>query len=70
MAKAGCKLATVVARQGCSVCVCDHGILHVTIGSVTLRISEDSLEPIAAVLNHAVSEIRRADAAMRDRPFH
>jgi hypothetical protein len=70
MSKRDCVLATVVERSGCSVCICNHGILHVTLGSVTVRMNSDSLEPVAAVFADAVSEMRRADAALRESPMH
>jgi len=65
-----CGLATILERPGCSICICRHGIVHVTIGSVTVRVSADSLEPLAAMLTAGVAEIQRADYAMRDARSH
>jgi hypothetical protein len=55
-----CKLTTLVSRSGCSVCVCGHGVVHVTIGSVTLRLPGESLQGVASVLDEAVHELRRS----------
>ena len=65
MTRPACKFATVVARPGCSVSVCDHGLLHVAIGAVTLRLSSDSFEPIVEALREALAELQRADAALQ-----
>jgi hypothetical protein len=61
-----CKLASVVSKPACSVFVCEHGLLHVAVGSMTLRLSSDALAPIVAVLNEALTELQRADAALHD----
>jgi hypothetical protein len=69
---AGCKLTTLVSRSGCSVCVCGHGLVHVTIGSVTVRLPGESLRCVAAVLDEAVHELRRAEpvGTAESRPLH
>lgn len=66
MSRPACKLASVVSKPACSVFVCEHGLLHVAVGAMTLRLSSESLEPIVEVLNEALAELRRADAAMHD----
>jgi hypothetical protein len=55
-----CKRTTLVSRSGCRVCVCGHGVVHVSIGSVTLRLRGESLQSVASVLDEAVHELRRS----------
>jgi hypothetical protein len=59
-----CKLASVVTQPSCSVSVCNHGVLHVTIGAVTLRLSSHAFPSVVEVLDQALTELRRADAAV------
>jgi hypothetical protein len=45
---------TVASSQSCEVRVCEHGIVHLTLGSLTLRLSEQQLHHTAATLEAAV----------------
>lgn len=70
MSERGCKLATVVAAHGCSVCVCAHGTLHVSMGSITIRMGSDALDPLVDVLSRAASKLKEADQIMEDAQLH
>ena len=50
----------ILARQGdLLVSWCDHGTAHVTLGDVTLRLDEDKLLALAAVLGSAAELLER-----------
>jgi hypothetical protein len=66
MTRSACKLAPVVVRPSCSVSVCNHGLLHVTIGPVTLHIASNALEPILETLTEARAALQQANAATQD----
>jgi hypothetical protein len=52
-----CRFTTLACGRGCRVDRCAHGTIHVTLGDVTLRLSEQSFDSIAAVLVRARGEI-------------
>jgi hypothetical protein len=53
-----CQLTPIARGRGCRVDCCEHGIVHVTIGDVTLRIPKSGLGALADTLAAAQSELR------------
>lgn len=51
--RTGCGGRQLAAGRTCHVRVCDHGIVHLTLGALTLRLSESQLHQTAATLEAA-----------------
>jgi hypothetical protein len=63
MTEPGCTHRTVAARRHCSVQCCEHGGVHLNLGSLTLRLSPEQLASIADTLAAAAHALE----AERDR---
>jgi hypothetical protein len=49
-----CEVRVALARQeDCEVCLCEHGVLHVTVGGVTVHLDRRSFERLCGALHSA-----------------
>ena len=67
MTAKSCTLDVLRSQAGCSVCLCEHGTVHLTIGSVTLRIGRAALDPLAELLAGAAAAAAARSSAPEDR---
>jgi hypothetical protein len=63
MLRRDCRLIPLACGDGCRVDRCEHGTFHLTIGGLTLRLSEEALCTLADTLRHARLELGRPGAA-------
>jgi hypothetical protein len=51
--RSACHGRQLASSRTCNVRVCDHGIVHLSLGALTLRLSESQLHQTAATLEAA-----------------
>jgi len=57
-----------VARDGvCTIERCLCGTIHVTLGALTLRLTEDAFESLSELLGEAVGRLRKIDGDAKRR---
>ncbi len=52
-----CRQRVVAAGRTCRVSLCDHGIVYVDVGALTLRLSPEQLASTADTLSAACAEL-------------
>jgi len=54
-----CRLRTLSDEPGCRIDACEHGLLHVTLGAVTLRLAPAEAARLRRGLGAATSRLDR-----------
>ena len=65
--ESGCPTRVLAAGPVCRVERCGHGTLHLTLGVLTLRLTDRQLEEIAATLEVAASRLSTVSPQLQAR---